>query len=119
MENKKSDRDLLLAEISGSYYNLLLEHCADELCGMIGVSLYLIELADNLIESEEYTKAMEYEKSSPNKYAQRWDYFGKEHNTCLDWYFLDKAGEIIKKDYPQINEAIEKNETEKIINQLN
>lgn len=100
MKNKRSDRDLLLAEIAGEHYQRLCNDYADNLGGMIGVSLYLIEIADRLIESDEYTKAMEYEKNSDNKYTTRWDYFGKELNTCLDWYFLNKAGEIIEKDYP-------------------
>ena len=97
------DRDLLIAEISGENYNRLVTEYNNELTGMIGTSLYIIGIVDSLLQSEEYNKAIEYEKNSNNKHANRWDYFGKKHNTCLDWYFLDKANEIIEKDYPTLN----------------
>lgn len=95
------DRVLLIAEISGENYNRLVTEYGDELTGMIGVSLYIIGIVDQLLQSEEYNKAIEYEKNSGNKYANRWDYFGREHRTPLDWYFLDKANAIIEKDYPK------------------
>jgi hypothetical protein len=97
------DRDLLIAEICGENYNRLVTEYNNELTGMIGTSLYIISIVDQLLQSEEYNKAVEYEKNSDNKYANRWDYFGRYHSTPLDWYFLDKANEIIKKDYPPLN----------------
>lgn len=102
MEKKKNDRDLLIAQISGENYSRLLDEYSDELTGMIGVSTYIIKIVDELIESDEYNKAIEYEKNNANKYDNRWDYFHKKHGTCLDWYFLDKANEIINNEYPKL-----------------
>ena len=104
-ENKRfyDDRDLLIAEISGENYDRLLTEYNDQLTGMIGVSMYIIGIVDELLQSEEYKKAIEYEKNSGNKHDNRWEYFGKEFNTCLDWYFIGRANEIINKDYPKLN----------------
>ena len=99
MTQKKIDRDIVLVEVSGEHYTRLFDEYQDQLNGMIGVSCYLADVVDSLMDSEEYTKAMEYEKSN----TTRWDYFEDIHNTCLDWYFLDKARKIIERDYPRTN----------------
>lgn len=106
MTQKKIDRDIVLAEVSGEHYTRLVNEYQDELNGMIGVSCYLIDVVDSLMSDyEEYTKAMEYEAKNMSKrmYTTRWDYFEDIHNTCLDWYFIDKARKIIERDYPRTN----------------
>ena len=72
-ENKRfyDDRDLLIAEISGENYDRLLTEYNDQLTGMIGVSMYIIGIVDELLQSEEYKKAIEYEKKNKEKVNAR------------------------------------------------
>ena len=100
-KNNRNDRDLLIAEISGDNYGRLLDEYTDELGGMIGVSIYIINIVDELIESEEYVKAVIYESDETHGNG-RWQYFNEFHGTCLDWYFLDKANKKIEKEFPRL-----------------
>ena len=59
INQKNDDRDLLIAEISGENYNRLVTEYNNELTGMIGTSLYIIGIVDQLLQSEEYNKAIE------------------------------------------------------------
>jgi len=95
-----ADRDILLIEVSGDTYNYLMEDYADELSGMLGVSDYIANVVDEVLSSDDYINAVNYEKSGR---GTRWDYMHIEHENCLDWFFLDKANNIINKDYPRLS----------------
>jgi hypothetical protein len=95
-----ADRDTLLIEASGDTYNYLMEDYADELSGMLGISDYIVNVVDEVLSSDEYTSAVQYEREGK---GTRWDYMHIEYNNCLDWYFLDKVNAIINKDYPRLN----------------
>lgn len=96
----KETRDLLIAEISGDNYSRLLKDYSDELGGMIGVSRYIIDIVDKLIDSDEFKDAVNYEL---NGNGSIWDYMHFKFDDCLDWHFLDKANEIINRDYPKLS----------------
>jgi hypothetical protein len=95
-----ADRDTLLIEVSGDTYNYLMEDYADELSGMLGISDYIVNVVDEVLSSDEYKSAVQYERDGK---GTRWDYMHIEHENCLDWFFLDKANAIINEDYPRLN----------------
>ena len=94
------DRDILLVEVSGDNYNYLMEEYSDDIGGMLGISDYIANIVDEVLSSDEYTSAVQYQRDGK---GTRWDYFDIEYSTCLDWFFLDKANAIINREYPRLN----------------
>ena len=95
----KGDYELMIALLSGENYSRLVTEYADELGGMLGVSDYLITMAyQQCINSEEYQKAIQYEQGGKDN---RWGYFHVAHDTCLDWYFLEKCRKLIENEFPK------------------
>lgn len=105
MNKPNNDRVLLIAEIAGENYMRLCNEYSDNLDGMIGVCDYIVQVVDGLLQSEEYIKALQWESENhtTNNFSNRWTYFNHIHSTSLDWYFLDRANEIIERDYPKLN----------------
>ena len=98
-QRTQADRDLLIVEASGNYFNLLLHESSDDLGGIFGISNYIIHLVDECINSDEYKDAIEYEVSQNSRGNDRWRYFEINKGTSLDWYFLEKIAEKVLSGY--------------------
>lgn len=88
----KNDRDSLLVCISIDNYDSFKDsELYDEIGGMLGYPDFISCIVDDLMNGEEYKKAIE-------EYGdKRWHYFNNVHKTSLDWYYMDIAREIIRQ----------------------
>lgn len=94
---KQANKEMLICLLSSEHFKNLYENYADELNYSLGIADYLINIAEDLVNCEEYRKAEEF--SINNDSDRLWDYFNEKYGECLDWYLLDKARGIIASTY--------------------
>jgi hypothetical protein len=100
---KQANKEMLISLLSFEHFKNLYDNYADELNYSLGISDYLINIAEELINSKDYKDAEDF--CINNGHNRIWDYFHETRSECLDWYFLDKARAIINSTY-KINATI-------------
>lgn len=88
------DRSFIIAAVSCSAIDVVREHYKNWLDdnGYIPFYEMVVEIVDEIM----FSKGSEYLKYMKDK--DKTDWFGRHHDTCFDWYFMEEGRKLIHRN---------------------